>query len=368
MLFSAAAVLLVLGAAEGGLRLAGFHFQPIPEQIWLGRLKGGIPTAEVVFDRLVPGLFTRDPLLLWRPVAGQPPFNRAGLRDSEELPEVKPPGEIRILALGDSCTFLGEPLPWPDRLEQRLTAAGWRARVLNAAVPAWTSLQGRRFLESRGAELAPDVVAVYFGWNDHWRATVKPDAEFAVGSEGVTAVQRGLSRLRLYQALHYLLKGRREAAGAPVAEGEDLAAVAAARPFRVPLPAFAENLRAMVDRARQEGARPLLITAPSGLRAQRVPAYLMTHGFVGRGGEPVESIHARYAETVRQVARETGSLLVDAAADFAAAPGGGEGLLRDDGIHLTAAGIERMAGLVAEALLSAQPAPSPSIPASSSSR
>jgi lysophospholipase L1-like esterase len=355
VLFALAAVLLFLGLAEGGLRLGGFSYQPVPERIWLGRLQGGVPTGEVVFDRMVPGLFTRDALLFWRPVAGREPFNGAGLRDSRELSGEKPAGEIRLLALGDSCTFLGEPLPWTDLLEDRLRRAGRRrVRVLNAAVPAWSSLQGLRYLESRGLGFDPDVVLIYFGWNDHWRATVKPDAEFPVQEEEVVAAQRVLSRSRLYQLLNYLLKGAWRSpprpGGAPFDAAADLSSLAVQRPFRVPLSSFENNLRAMIGLSRDAGALPVLITAPSLLTAGSVPEYLLVHGFVARGGPPVQEIHESYAAAVRRVARESGALLVDAAAHFAAAPDGGRAWMRDDGIHLTAEGIREMAGLLAREL------------------
>ncbi len=373
LVFALAALALIFGGAEAVLRLAGFSYQPIPERIWLGRLQGGIPTAEVVFDRLVPGLFTRDALLFWKPVAGKPPFNRAGLRADFELPAVRPRDEFRVLTLGDSCTFLGEPLPWPEVLQRRLAGRGQRVRVLNAGVPAYSSLQGRRLLESRLQELAPDVVTVYFGWNDHWRATVKPDAEFPVRHEGVVTAQSLLSRTRLYQGLHYLLKGRgqRQESNArvpPFDAAADLSAAAVRQPLRVPLEQFEDNLRAMVATARGGGARVVLITAPTMLRPDNVPEYLLAHGFVARGGEPVDVLHARYAAAVRRVARQTGAALVDAAADFAAMEDEGRSLMRADGIHLTASGIERMAALVAAALPAAQSSGGVSRPAASSSR
>lgn len=347
----------LLAAAEIVLRLVGFEWQPIPERIWVGRLAGGIPTGEVVFDRFVAGLFTRDALLFWRPVAGRPPFNAAGLRDDEETPVAKPAGEIRVLALGDSCTFLGEPVPWPERLEDRLDAGGGgrRVRVLNAGVPAWSSLQGRRYLERRGLAFAPDLVILYFGWNDHWRATSRPDADFQVPGEGTVTAQRLLGRLRLYQALNRLLKGERSAPGIGpppevLARADDLARDADRQPFRVPLADFEANLRAMIDAGAAAGARSALITAPSTLRAGQVPDYLMAHGFVARGGEPVDAIHARYADAVRRVAAARGALLVDAERAFASAPDGGASWMRADGIHLTAAGIEALADQVAAGL------------------
>lgn len=350
--FALITVLIVLGAAEGTLRLAGFHYQPYPERIWLGRYKGGIPTADRVFDRVVTGLFTRDARLFWRPVPGKAPFNAAGLRDDEALPPTRPPGELRLLALGDSCTFLGSPHPWTERLEDHLDEISSRpVRVLNAGVPAWSSLQGRRYLEDPGLSFEPDVVMVYFGWNDHWRATVRPDAEFSVPDERLVMIQRFLSRSRLYQALNRVLKGGGpEPEGPPFAAGRDLAERAASRPFRVPLASFEENLRAMVDLAGEHGARTVFITAPSRLTSGSVPAYLLVHGFVARGGEPIETIHARYVAVVRRVARDTGSVLVDAAQEFEVVPDRGRSLLRDDGIHLTAAGMDRMAELIHEEL------------------
>jgi lysophospholipase L1-like esterase len=373
ILFATLAVVLLLGSGEALLRLAGFHYQPIPERIWLGRLQGGIPSAEVVFDRLVPGLFIRDGLLFWKPAPGKPPFNAAGLRAEEELPATRPPGEFRVLALGDSCTFLGEPLPWPDLLARRLAAVRDEdVRVLNAGVPAYSSLQGARLLDSRIDEWQPDVVAIYFGWNDHWRATVKPDAGFAVRSHQVIAVQSVLSGSRLYQGMNYLLKGRRPAASPgppPSNSGDDLAAAAVQRPFRVSPEEFADNLRAMVARTRAAGSKVILITAPSTLAPDAVPNYLFAHGFVAQGGERVDLLHERYVQIVREVARETGTRLVDAAADFAATPDGGDSLIRDDGIHLTATGIERLAGMVSRAVASLQSStPPPVSPAASNSR
>ena len=63
LLFAALAAALGLGIVEASLRLAGFTWQPVPEQFRLGRIEGGVPTGDVVFDRFVPGIFERDGLL-----------------------------------------------------------------------------------------------------------------------------------------------------------------------------------------------------------------------------------------------------------------------------------------------------------------
>jgi lysophospholipase L1-like esterase len=199
-------------------------------------------------------------------------------------------------------------------------------------------------------DLAPDVVLIYFGWNDHWRATVKPDREYAPG-EAVGRAQDVLSRLRLYQALLRVLRPPpREAVPEP---GTDLAAAAAARPFRVPIEDFEENLLAMARRAQAGGARPVLITAPAWLDPRHPPEYLLAHGFAARGGEPLGVLHDRYAAAVRRAAVASDALLVDAAAEFAALPDGGRVLLRADGIHLTPEGMDLLAGRVAEVIVTA---------------
>src|SRR4029079_7866623 len=64
--------------------------------------------------------------------------NQMGLRGPEIGP--KPPGTLRVLALGDSFTFgvgarVGET--YPAQLEKALRARGVRTEVLNAGVPGF---------------------------------------------------------------------------------------------------------------------------------------------------------------------------------------------------------------------------------------
>ena len=97
---------------------------------------------------------------------------RHGLRGAD-FAERKPPGEVRILAVGDSITFgrdLSEDADtYPGRLQALLDArpgASRRVRVINAGVPRYTSEQVLRFLTDRAAGLEPDLVVACVGWND----------------------------------------------------------------------------------------------------------------------------------------------------------------------------------------------------------
>ncbi len=99
-------------------------------------------------------------------------INRHGLR-GPDFDDRKAPGEVRILAVGDSITFgwdLSEDEDtYPGQLQALLDAragAGRRIRVINAGVPRYTSEQVLRLLRERGASLQPDLVVACVGWND----------------------------------------------------------------------------------------------------------------------------------------------------------------------------------------------------------
>ena len=97
--------------------------------------------------------------------------NRLGYRD-DDFPIEKPPGEYRVLALGDSFTFaLGVAFDdlWSQQLERALRerAGGRRSvQVVNAGVAGYNTRQELILLESEGWRLAPDLVVVGFYWND----------------------------------------------------------------------------------------------------------------------------------------------------------------------------------------------------------
>ncbi|MBK7947576.1 MAG: hypothetical protein IPK00_02260 [Deltaproteobacteria bacterium] len=96
--------------------------------------------------------------------------NSLGLRD-DPMPIEKPPGETRILALGDSFTFaLGvrfEDL-YVQRLERLLNreSPGRRFQVINAGVAGYNTTQELVFLQADGLRYEPDLITIGFYWND----------------------------------------------------------------------------------------------------------------------------------------------------------------------------------------------------------
>jgi len=144
-----------------------------------------------------------DPLLFWRlkPRTGDEnkAVNAYGLRGPEI--EDKAPDEFRILSLGESTTY-GWKIDFRDcyssLLETRLREQR-QARVINAGMPGYTTFQGRVFLEHRGMQLDPDVVVLYFGFNDYLNVAFRDrrDPLSDTASMGMTDRQLFESRQRL---------------------------------------------------------------------------------------------------------------------------------------------------------------------------
>lgn len=86
-------------------------------------------------------------------------INSLGMRDREPAPKL--PGEMRVLAVGDSFTYghgVQASEAWPRVLEIQLREHGRDAIVLNAGVPGWSPDQSYRYLERHADALAVDVV------------------------------------------------------------------------------------------------------------------------------------------------------------------------------------------------------------------
>jgi lysophospholipase L1-like esterase len=264
------------------------------------------PNREKVFEG-----YALDPDLLWTRKDYPRTLNLA----MDRAPD--------ILFLGDSCTEFGDY----DRRFARLVAERFpplRLESANFGCAGWSTFQGRRQMERDVTRVRPRIVTLYFGWNDHWLSVGVDDA--GVSRLNESPLYR-LSGLRLTQLL---MKGR-------VA----LAARAGGPPPRVNEADFRANLVAMVRTARETGAEPVILTAPTPGRENE-----------GRwtGSLAVfPAIHRRYADIAREVAAAEKVILCDLAAEFDRIP---PGELRaryffKDEVHLTDTGNQ----LIAETLV-----------------
>lgn len=98
-------------------------------------------------------------------------------------PIANPKTRLRILVLGDSCTFglgVNDDQTWPAQLQVKLHERGMEVEVINAGVPGFSAFQGKAYLEHEGLALKPDLVTICFGINDAQTWASRSDYETAL--------------------------------------------------------------------------------------------------------------------------------------------------------------------------------------------
>ena len=278
-----------------------------------------------------------DPVFTWKFSPGGEfkgwKINTLGFRD-REVTETKAPGTIRVICYGDSCTADGGP-PYSGCLHQLLRnespdGASWEA--FNMAVYGYSSVQGLKVFDLRGRHLYPDVVTLYFGWNDHWMCGYRPDSNnqaFRMGWLG-GSVMKVLRKKRFGQMIIKTMTPGRNVAIEKI-DGELPPDIE--ERYRVPPDEYRYTLSRFIREIRGAGAIPILITAPRG---PKLTHHLVKNG-QGSSIEQLDQAHAQYIEITREVARDMEAELLDLAATYdneESIP-----LFNRDGIHLTQEGL-----------------------------
>ena len=332
----AGAILIALVAAEVATRL-------------LQRAKHGtVATIERQYT-IDPRLSLRVPIANLR--AGPIETNSLGFR-GPEIRVPKPSGTVRIAFLGASTTWCaevsGNDATWPslvaDDLRNRFGGAD--VDFVNGGVPGYTARSSLKNLELRVAPLEPDIIVIYHATNDM-------SAELRA-----LAAARGLTRQAQPEAPSWLasrfllwdlaeknwriwLAQRKAEANVdrlevdPALMGSqfrrDLTALvlaAKAKSNAVALATFSTRLRAGQD----DGER---------LKAAASALYYMP--FMTPDG--LLASYARYNDLIREVARDTGAILIDGEHDIP-----GDDRHFTDSVHFTDDGSRAMAVSVANAL------------------
>lgn len=295
------AVLLSLAIAEGGLRAAHFEYHVYPT------VQFGWPDPIEVQN-----LYRPDPDVLWV------------TRDFSEKIAAARQAHPAVIFIGDSVTEFGT---YPTRTIAKLQERGSDlASGVAFGVGGWSSEQGLTLLRRDVLALKPRVVTIFFGWNDHWVALGPTDPQLTL----VRRLQWAGDHLRLMQ----LLLKARMGVSEPMSK----------RPNRVPIDRYRANLESMVREARGAGITPVLITAPSNHVAGHEPPRLQLRHV--RSLDELIPLHTAYLEATRQVGRDTGATLCDAAAAFARLEPR-DPYFQRDGIHLTPRGDDQLATLLA---------------------
>lgn len=314
---------VLLFLLEGGAKLAGI--QPIPSAPIV------ITDQEHLDTYTEENTILKDPELLFAFVPGSQwkgmRINTHGYR-TWEFSAAKPAGTRRLIALGDSCTAQGRP-PYSDRLHRLLqdqppTPDAWES--FNMGVFGYSLMQGYRQFLKHGAAFQPDVVTIYFGWNDHWLYDVPDHQRLAVRMNPLAA--ESIEALRRKRFYGFLARQIRRPAPSGTASDHQT--------FRVPLDMYRSTLAALIGEIRAGGAIPIVLTAPR----RSLHEVLVRSGHARHPAE-AEAAHDQYVDATRAVARETGAELLDLAARFAGPEF--DPLFSEDGIHFTEDGLQKIA-------------------------
>lgn len=287
-----------LALMEGGLRVVGFTAR-------LDRPRSGMFTLVTEYD---PVLSRRNRPGFVDAAAGIR-IDSLGFRGDEVTLE-KPSGRFRIACLGDSTTFgvyrteTGNHFDadYPAALAALAHADGHAAvEVVNAGVLGATAADGLVLLLVRLRRLAPDVLVVRFGNNDHgrrWEGDTTPlgsDAEYAV----LHRLPPRLLDLELASLVFHVYRQ----------------AVASRRPpaaRRFSPEEFERHLRRFVDVGAEIGARVIFLDFPyrdiaRGLSpGDRLPNPIMAVDSI----EELYALHDQYQAVVARVAASTGAPFV----------------------------------------------------------
>ena len=303
-------VVLALAFAEAALRIARFeyHIYPVVQFGW--------PDPQAIAEA-----YRSDPDVVWTTL------------DFTEKLRYARQDHPAVVFMGDSCTEFGT---YPSLTLARLGGTNPAlATGVKFGVGGWSSEQGLTLLHRDIVTLPvkPRVVTFYFGWNDHWVALGPSDPQLTF----VRKVSWLADHARLMQLAIKVWMGRFGSVQN--------------RPNRVPIERYRANLRAMIQESRAAGIRPVVITAPSNHIRGHEPEYLKLRHV--RSLDEVVPLHDAYMAATRQVAREDGATLCDAAQVFGRLPPPRGLYFRSDGIHLSPVGDRAMADIVAGCILEA---------------
>jgi len=236
--------------------------------------------------------------------------NAEGFRGPALVPDH---ADVRILALGDSCTFgtpIAERYTYARAMERELRAQGHRVEVVNGGVEGYDPSDVLARLNEFRA-LRPEVTTLYIGWNALYRERYLDDT---------SGLARHLYGVRLLRHVGTLVRNR-------FADPHEAAIEAYERPKRpdqkakeIALlddyePSFLPQLVQLVEAMRAIGSRVVILTLPGlyGMDRDPSPRALAIGHLPTWTDNPfvLARMAGRCNETLRVLAREERLDLVD---------------------------------------------------------
>jgi len=283
--------------------------------------------------------------------SGRVETNSLGFR-GPEIRVPKPPGTVRLAFLGASTTWCaevsGNDKVWAHLVAEDLRRAFPRADLdyVNGGVPGYVVKSSLKNLEHRVAPLQPDIVVIYHATNDMSAELRRLAEKRGVIGEAKVEPPSWLSNHSLLWNLaekNFRIWIAQQKAERKIGRLQvDTALLGGA---------FRNDLVALVRRAQREAKVVAVATFAARLRGeqsdeeqlQAAASALYYMPFMTPRGL-LES-YARYNQVIREVAQETGAVLIDGEHEIP-----GDATHFNDSVHFTDAGARAMANRVSSAL------------------
>jgi len=317
-------IFLCLLSVEVGLRAASYF-------------NGRVLFSELTVD---------DPLLDWKLApnycqkVGAVRVNSKGFRGPEFSNNKN--GLIRVIVLGDSCVFgagaSGDEFTLSRLLEKRLNLdlRDSSYEVINAGVPGYTSSQCLLYLKNELLNLSPDTIILYCGWNDIW-AYRNPYSNTAaipflrslsrVMSKSLTfTLFRNKILTPIRNKSHYLL--RKQVNNAELLIDDHLK--------KTTLDIFEENLYRMIQIARQNGVKVLILTIPTSVKMSlpdKVKETFSPHDYWREGFKGFMDMYSSVNQVIRNLRLEEGAKIIVVDGEFKRFSDQEIGVLFSDFVH-----------------------------------
>ncbi|MBC8450497.1 MAG: hypothetical protein H8D78_22415 [Chloroflexi bacterium] len=270
-----------------------------------------------------------------QPLLATPPHALPPLTASLDWSDVA--HDIRLVALGDSIVhghIVPAPAAWPAGLEKRLREqnpdVSWT--VINSGICGETAVQGLARLQRDALRFRPHVLFVAFGLNDCYLSRSAVDV-WREAETFPTQHYGPLGDSRLYRALRRRLLNAED----PWLTHADSTWQPQARPQ-----AFAAALERLIHAARRAGVKHITLLTMTPVDEQ-------AHAYWPPEVQALQmATYHHYNDLIREMAAALDAGLIDVEAGFA--DNDLEALLDYDGVHLTAAGQNRLAAIVFAAL------------------
>lgn len=284
-------------------------------------------------------------------------INSRGYR-GKEFAELKSDGVIRVIVYGGSAVFdqnVTDGYDWPSRIESNLKGMGIeRVEVINAGIPAHSSVDSVGKLFTEGHVFQPDYVILYNAWNDIKHFSIdtpllrkmrpyNKSKDFRVNYQG--ALDRMLSETsQLYVRLRTRYFSWKYEVGL---EGVVVAKENNQQITEKGLNQYKLNIEIFTDLARNINATPILITQARLVTQNSTEEETKHFGYKYHNMDHLTIVDAfrKSDDIIFSVAESKNVELVDASATMTGNPD-----YFTDAIHLTNEGSIQLSEIVAEHL------------------